>query len=32
MIRKISTANMSKEDWEKLRCTTIGGSGAAAVD
>ena len=26
MIRKIPTSNMSKEDWEKLRSTTIGGS------
>lgn len=31
MIRKIPTANMSKEDWEKLRSTTIGGSDAAAI-
>lgn len=31
MIRKIPTTNMSKEDWEKLRSTTIGGSDAAAI-
>lgn len=31
MIRKIPTANMSKEEWTKLRSTTIGGSDAAAI-
>lgn len=31
MIKKISTAQMSKEDWVKLRSTTIGGSDAAAI-
>lgn len=31
MIKKIPIANMSKEDWEKLRSTTIGGSDAAAI-
>lgn len=31
MIKKIPTANMSKEDWAKLRSTTIGGSDAAAI-
>lgn len=31
MIRKIPTSNMSKEDWMKLRSTTIGGSDAAAI-
>lgn len=31
MIKKIHTANMSKEDWEKLRSATIGGSDAAAI-
>lgn len=31
MIRKIPTTNMSKEDWEELRSTTIGGSDAAAI-
>ena len=31
MIKKIPTANMVKEDWEKLRSTTIGGSDAAAI-
>ena len=31
MIKKIPTANMAKEDWEKLRSTTIGGSDAAAI-
>lgn len=31
MIRKIPTANMSKEEWTKLRSTTIGGSDAACI-
>lgn len=31
MIRKIPTANMSKEEWTKLRSTTIGGSDAASI-
>lgn len=31
MIRKIPTANMSKEEWAKLRSTTIGGSDAACI-
>ena len=31
VIRKIPTSNMSKEDWMKLRFTTIGGSDAAAI-
>lgn len=31
MIRKIPTTNMSKEEWTKLRSTTIGGSDAAAI-
>lgn len=31
MIRKIPTSNMSKEEWAKLRSTTIGGSDAAAI-
>lgn len=31
MIRKIPTANMSKEEWTKLRASTIGGSDAAAI-
>lgn len=31
MIRKIPTSNMSKEDWTKLRSTTIGGSDSAAI-
>lgn len=31
MIRKIPTANMSKEEWTALRSTTIGGSDAAAI-
>lgn len=31
MIRKIPTVNMSKEEWTKLRSTTIGGSDAASI-
>ena len=31
MIRKIPTSNMSKEEWTKLRSTTIGGSDAASI-
>ena len=31
MIKKISTAQMSKEDWIELRASTIGGSDAAAI-
>lgn len=31
MIRKIPTANMSKEGWTKLRSATIGGSDAASI-
>lgn len=31
MLRKIPTANMSKEEWTKLRSSTIGGSDAAAI-
>lgn len=31
MIRKIPTAGMSKEEWTKLRSTTIGGSDAASI-
>lgn len=31
MIRKIPTANMSKEEWTNLRSTTIGGSDAASI-
>lgn len=31
MIRKIPTASMSKEEWTKLRSTTIGGSDAASI-
>lgn len=31
MIRKIPTANMSKEEWTVLRSATIGGSDAAAI-
>lgn len=31
MLRKIPTSNMSKEEWTKLRSTTIGGSDAASI-
>lgn len=31
MLRKIPTSNMSKEEWTKLRSSTIGGSDAAAI-
>lgn len=31
MIRKIPTSSMSKEEWTKLRSTTIGGSDAASI-
>lgn len=31
MIRKIPTASMSKEEWTKLRSSTIGGSDAASI-
>ena len=31
MIRKIPIASMSKEEWTKLRSTTIGGSDAASI-
>ena len=31
MLRKIPTSNMSKEEWTKLRSSTIGGSDAASI-
>ncbi len=31
MLRKIPTSNMSREEWTKLRSSTIGGSDAAAI-
>lgn len=31
MIRKVPTANMSREEWTELRAPTIGGSDAAAI-
>lgn len=31
MLRRIPTSNMSKEEWTKLRSSTIGGSDAAAI-